>query len=114
METKLGRIRMESIKRKLEFLNMLTVDGVGKSGDLALLWGEEISVLVQNYSQRHINGMIRCSEREEPWKFTGFYGQLDASKRHEAWALLKYLARLAPHPRVCIGDFNEIVVQSKK
>lgn len=75
METKLRRDRTEPIRRKLEFTNMLAVDSVGKSGGLALLWGDEASEEIQNYSQRHINGLIRCSEREEPWKFTRFYGQ---------------------------------------
>jgi hypothetical protein len=116
IETKLQRVRMESIRRKLEFSNILTVDSVGKSGGLALLWGDAMLVEIQNYSQRYINGIVWCSKREEPWKFTGFYGQRDVTKRHEAWVLLKHLASFAPHPWVCIGDFNEIeiVVQSKK
>jgi hypothetical protein len=50
---------MEIIRRKLEFSNMLTVDCVGKSGGLALLWGDETKVEIQNYSQRHINGIVR-------------------------------------------------------
>lgn len=42
------------------------------------------------------------------------YGQPDATKRHKVWALLKHLAIFSPHHGVCIGDFNEIVVQAKK
>jgi exonuclease III len=80
METKLRRVQMETIRRKLEFFNMLTVDCVGKSGGLALLWGDETEVEIQNYSQRHINGTVRSSEREEPWRFTGFYGQPNVTK----------------------------------
>jgi hypothetical protein len=105
---------MESIRQKLEFSNMLTMDSMGKSRGLALLWGDEMSVEIQNYSQRHINGIVWCSKRAAPWKFTRFYGQPDVTKQHEAWALLKHLASFAPHPWVCIGDFNEIVVQSEK
>jgi exonuclease III len=114
METKLRHDRMEAIRRKLEFPNMLDVDCIGKSGGLALLWNEEVKLEIQNYSQRHINAVIRGQEGEAPWKFTGFYGQPDVAKRHEAWALMKHLAGLVPIPWVCIGDFNEITIQSEK
>jgi exonuclease III len=114
METKLRHDRMEAIRRKLEFPNMLAVDCIGKSGGLALLWNEEVKLEIQNYSQRHINAVIRGPEGEAPWKFTGFYGQPDVAKRHEAWALMKHLAGLVPIPWVCIGDFNEITIQSEK
>jgi hypothetical protein len=35
-------------------------------------------------------------------------------KRHESWALLKHLKQFQPIPWVCIGDFNEILVQEEK
>jgi hypothetical protein len=105
---------MEAIRWKLEFPNMLVVDCVGKSGGLALLWHEGVMLEIQNYSHCHINVVIRCSEGEALWKFTDFYGQLDAAKRHKAWALTKHLAGLLPIPWVCIGDFNEITMQLEK
>ncbi|XP_059434865.1 uncharacterized protein LOC132167846 [Corylus avellana] len=114
METKLRKDRMESIRCKLGFLSMFVVDSVGRSGGLTLFWGEEICVIIQNFSQRHINGVIKISERDTPWKFTGFYGHPQVAKREEAWALLQYLAHLAPSPWVCIGDFNEIVESLEK
>jgi hypothetical protein len=39
---------------------------------------------------------------------------LDATKRVEAWNLLKTLARLTLDPWMCIGDFNEVLTVSKK
>ncbi|XP_059436383.1 uncharacterized protein LOC132169350 [Corylus avellana] len=48
------------------------------------------------------------------WKFTGFYGHPEASKRHEAWALLRYLGHLDPLPWMCIGGFNEVVNGTEK
>jgi hypothetical protein len=58
METKLRKMKMEQIRCKLGFKNSFVVESIGKSGGLALLWGEEISVDIQNYSNRHINGII--------------------------------------------------------
>jgi exonuclease III len=48
METKLQRERMEIIRCKLGFKNLFMVDYVGKGGGLALLWGEEAMVNIQN------------------------------------------------------------------
>lgn len=36
------------------------------------------------------------------------------AKRHEAWALLRYLSRMGPDPWLCVGDFNEILLASEK
>lgn len=93
---------------------MFIVDCMGRSGGLALLWGDKVHMEIQNFSQCHINGLVKNSEGEEPWKFIGFYGHPEVPKQHEAWALLRYLARLTPIPWVCIGDFNEVVVQFEK
>jgi exonuclease III len=96
METKLRKEKMELIRYKLGFKNLFAVDSVGKSGGLALLWGEEIMVDIQNYSGRHINGMLVEPNSNLQWKFTGFYGHPNVNKRSEAWELLHYLASLSP------------------
>jgi hypothetical protein len=38
---------------------MFMVDCVGCSGNLALLWKEEVELEIQNYSIRHINAVIK-------------------------------------------------------
>jgi exonuclease III len=113
METKLRKKKMEAIRCKLGFSSML-VDSVGKSGGLALLWNDEILLDIQNFSHRHICGVIKNLNGEALWKFTGFYGHPDVSKRVEAWALIKYLAQMDSFPWVCIGDFNEVLTTSEK
>ena len=60
------------------------MDSVKKSGGLALLWGEEIMVDIQNYSRQHINGMLVEPNSNLQWKFMGFYGHPDVNKRFEA------------------------------
>ena len=93
---------------------MLVVDCVGKSGGLALLWGDEMEVEIQNYSRCHINATISSPNTQLAWKFTGFYGNLKAGKRGELWDLLRYLYTINPAPWVCIGDFNGILNLSEK
>jgi hypothetical protein len=91
METKLGGNKMATIRQKVGFKNTFVVDSVGRSGGLALLWSDEISFEIQNYSQQHINAKINSPVNGFEWKFMGFYGHPEAHKRHEAWSLLRYL-----------------------
>ncbi|XP_059436777.1 uncharacterized protein LOC132169841 [Corylus avellana] len=79
METIMGKNKMERIRSRLGFPNMLVVDCVGKSGGLALLWTETIEVEVQNYSSRHINAKVSTKPSMGWWKFTGFYGHPEAN-----------------------------------
>jgi hypothetical protein len=58
METKLQIARLESLKLKLGFDCVFVVDCKGRSGGLALFWKEELQVVIQNYSMRHINGKV--------------------------------------------------------
>jgi hypothetical protein len=39
IENKLRKVKMDSIRSKLGFPNMIVVDCVGRSGGLALMWG---------------------------------------------------------------------------
>jgi hypothetical protein len=98
METKMRKQKIEMIRSLLGYPNMVVVDCKGKSGGLALMWNEDVDVEIQNFSQRHINGMVSTSGSGEQWMFTGFYGHPDPSKRYEAWDLLKYLKNLYSEP----------------
>jgi hypothetical protein len=60
---------MEHIRYKSGFQNLFVVDSVGKSGGLALLWGEDVVVDIQNYSHRHINGIVKMPDTSLGWKF---------------------------------------------
>lgn len=114
METKSQNIKMEQMRIQLGFDNTFVEDCVGKSGDLALLWMTEAGVEMKNFRRRHINVVVSSPMSVVPWKFTGFYGHPNASKRSEAWSLLRFLAQMEPAPWVCLGDFNEILNLSEK
>jgi hypothetical protein len=74
----------------------------------------ESGMEIQNYSRQHINAKVCSSPTNMVWKFTGFYGQPDASKRMEAWNLLRFISRMEPSPWLCLGDFNEILSLNEK
>jgi exonuclease III len=114
METKLQAKRLEYIRVRMGFDSAFVVDSVGRSGGLVLLWKGDIFVEIQNYSRRHINAIVRICENGPQWKFTGFYGHPDATKRRESWCLLEFLMSFQPVPWLCMGDFNEIIQESEK
>jgi hypothetical protein len=80
MEIKLRKEKMELIRNKLGFSSMFVVDSVGRSGGMVLVWGEEISMTIKYFSQRHINGLVENPGVEGSWKFTRFYGHPNVSK----------------------------------
>ncbi|XP_059441456.1 uncharacterized protein LOC132173838 [Corylus avellana] len=114
METKLQAPRLECLKAQLGFGSVFVVDCVGRSGGLGLLCSLEIDVTIQNYSRRHINAVVRVGTLGQPWKFTGFYGHPEITKRKEAWSLLQHLKDFSSRAWLCIGDFNEIVSGEEK
>ncbi|KAL0433610.1 UNVERIFIED_CONTAM: hypothetical protein Slati_2695300 [Sesamum latifolium] len=92
----------------------ISVEANGKSGGLALLWNRSFQVCIQSYSRRHIDASISSDEIEQTWRFTGIFGDPEATKRRHTWDLLSILGRQSVRPWLCIGDFNEILDNSEK
>lgn len=105
---------MEEVRRSLRFDNCFTVDSVGSSGGIALLWKEGWKVEVTSFTRWHINARIKDDGGSTNWQFTGFYGHPDTMKRNSSWELLKILKPCPPIPWLCAGDFNEILHQREK
>lgn len=94
METKMQQRRMGAIKNKTGYSEMFVVDWVERSGGLALLWGDEFNVEIQNYTRRHINAKINTNGIGSEWKFTGFYGHSEVHKRHEILISLRNMVEV--------------------
>ena len=114
METKFNVQEMVEIKHKLERSQGMIVPSVRRSGGLALLWKESLLVEVQTFSPRHIDVIITEDARKKKWRFTGFYGNPETSKREESWSLLVNLSTRCELPWVCMGNFNEICHRGEK
>lgn len=52
-----------------------------------------IRVDLGSYSIFHIDVSIHSDSNDESWRFTRFYGNLDAVKMDESWRLLKLLSK---------------------
>lgn len=105
-ETKLEMDGFRRLKRKLNFQNGFEVPRIGLGGGLALLWWDNVDVDVQTSSPHHINALI--NQNGVIWRFTGFYGHPDTSRRSESWELMRQLNTLFSLPWLLLGDFNGI------
>ena len=64
-------------------------------------------------SQYYIDTWIDKGSDNE-WRFIGFYGEPDTSKRIKAWDGLRSLNHHPQIPWLCAGDFNELTWQDEK
>lgn len=73
----------------LGYQGCFNVDSTGSSGGLCLLWKEPFTVQITSYSMGHIDCLVAHGDKF--WRFTGFYGNPDASLRHTSWTLIRRL-----------------------
>ena len=114
METKRKNHEMEWLRSRWKFDNCFTVDGSGRGGGLALLWIREAGVEVLSFSKYHIDVKMEAEMEGGSWRFTGFYGDPETSKRYKSWELLRQLKQAYRLPWLCAGDFNEIISMDEK
>lgn len=92
METKIDKKNwMDMVKDKCNMKDGLFVLSIGKRGGLALFWKEGVPMVVQTYSQTHIDALVNRGADIGWWHFTRFFGNLDIAKFPKSWAKLKYL-----------------------
>ena len=106
-ETWLGKVRLEEIKVRYKFEGLIEVSKANRGGRVAIIWKEECDFSIHTYSSNHIDAIVNKGKEEE-WRFTGFFGDLDTRNRHESWAKLRRLKSKFTLPWLCAGDFNEI------
>jgi hypothetical protein len=114
IETLCSTKYMEHVRSCLGFESLFVVEPMGRSEGLALLWMDTQPLDIFNYSWLHIDAVVKDSDWNAQWRFTGFYGQPNSARRDESWALLKHLKTFQPLPWLCVGDFNLIVEKMEK
>ena len=112
-ETWTDKARLEQVQRRIQFKNLFVVPCCSKVEGLAILWKEGFPLEVVKYSKNYIDSVINKG-KENSQRFTGFYGEPNTNKRHEAWSKLRALKNLGSLPWLYAGDFNEITQQSEK
>ena len=113
METRLDKEGFGKHCKELTFPKKLIVRKPNSGGGLALLWKLDVQLDVINYTENHILAKV-VEEDGFVWHLTCFYGWPKASQKCKSWALLSHVATLVHGPWLCIGDFNAILLSSKK
>ena len=103
METKIKAKRVEVLKHSLGFGGCFAVDSAGLSGGIGLFWSRDVIVDLKNYSQKHIDVVVRSNDQNNSvWRFTGFYGASRAEDRHHSWRFLRHLHQLPHSTWMCV------------
>jgi len=106
IETLVSGNKISDLCYTIGFDNHFSVDRIGRSGGLAVLWRNSVNCSLINYSQNFINLQIQDPTLGN-WRLTAFYGYSDSGRRRESWDLLRYLSNLSSSPWCIIGDFND-------
>lgn len=112
-ETICKKDKMDRIRTKLGFEGMITVDPLGRSGGITLLWREKEQVTLISMSNNHIDVETTVAGMGHG-RLTGIYGEPDRARRRKTWDLLRNLSRDSNLPWCLIGDLNNVVSQSDK
>lgn len=103
---------LPELKTSCKFDGCFTVNSVGASGGLCLLWKDKDLVSINSYSNNHIDSTIKWNGRI--WRFSGVYGYPEAGNKHQTWNLIRCLDRQLKLPWLIGGDLNEILDNSEK
>lgn len=113
METLTFSNKIEELRVKFGFDYCFSVDRVGRSGGLTILWKSSLSCEVISYSSNHIDVVFSVNNVQD-WRLSCFYGYLERARRRDSWHLLRHLASLSTLPWCVFGDFNDILYASDK
>jgi endonuclease/exonuclease/phosphatase family metal-dependent hydrolase len=106
----MSTIQSQELQWRLGFPHAFMVNYVGLSGQLVMMWKNEISLDSKSYSKYHKDvWIIETSSMTRTLRFTSFYGELAQTYRKESWQMLRFLQKEIDLPWLCAGDFNEVL-----
>lgn len=105
--------KVEDVCRKINYAGYWAIDVNGHSGGLALFWKNEGGVPVIGESQNYIDFEVE-NDQIGRWRYTGFYGCPERSRRRDSWSILRALADVSRFPWCIIGDFSDIMFIDEK
>lgn len=113
MEMRLGDFGIDRLKIKFNMFGF-GVASYGRSGGIVLLWSKDTIVTLENYSKHHIDAHVMLPNSNVTWRYTGFYGEPNVSRRKFTWNLLNRLGEMLNREWLITGDFNEILCNNEK
>ncbi|XP_066333552.1 uncharacterized protein [Miscanthus floridulus] len=112
-KTKMDRVRIQGFRWKLGLTNMMSKGCYGKCGGLAIFWRSGIDLHVWQISRMHIDAEVKEADGFV-WRLTGFYEVSATKKKVLLWKAMCTLNAMRRCPWLCVGDFNEVLVEGEK
>lgn len=112
METKQKSGYMEKLKASLGYDNLLTVEPIGRSGGLAVMWKKSFIVDILSSDFRIID--LKVTMGSIPFYLTCVYGDPVRGRRKPVWDRLASIGLQRDDAWMLIGDFNELRSNEEK
>ncbi|XP_074374181.1 uncharacterized protein LOC141714567 [Apium graveolens] len=103
----------EVVCKDIHFAGSFVIDARGHGGGLALMWKNEGVVDIKASCDNYIDFEVEC-EQVGRWRYTGFYGCPERTRRQESWNILHALALKSQLPWCVLGDFNDMQFSFEK
>lgn len=113
-ETLVHANKIEEIRSRIGFDFCFTMDRLGRSDSIVVLWKSPFSCRMLNFSQNFVNLEVLDIVNNTSWRLTAFYGYLERSRRRESWELIRSLSLMSQLPWCILGYFNDMLRTSDK
>lgn len=104
---------VEKLRWRLGLKKVVSFEGDGKGGGLAMLWEEGAEVELLKKNSRFIDVYIHNFPIRIKWRCTFVYGEPSSQLRHLMWDLVRRIRPMAAGPWLMAGDFNEVMWQGE-
>lgn len=112
METKQQSEYVKGLQKILGYDHLVTVDPLGLSGDLALMWKDSFKVSVLEADNRIID--VKVSYGTLDFYLTCVYGDPVRARRKEVWDRLERIGLVRDEAWILAGDFIELMSNEEK
>ncbi|KAH1064281.1 hypothetical protein J1N35_029268 [Gossypium stocksii] len=104
LETRISRLRMESIIMTLGFDYSHRVESRGFAGGICIMWKDTMSINIQLCHFQYIHLSVNRAQQDRVFHWTVVYGSPDAKKRELLWDSLNQMARLMKKSLLLAGE----------
>jgi hypothetical protein len=114
METKSSVEIMTEITSSLGFTHAVFVPPIVSAGGLCFCWKPGVDIEPTSQNQNLINLLVFSDPPNLPWMLSAIYGPPYKKMKRIFWESLHQTASSFSGPWLCMGDFNEILLQVDK